>query len=137
LTCENQINIKSKSNKTIVLGPFPALCLALMRTMVDDLPCVSVSRIRPDDTPPPALLSSLAFSTSVFPRAAAGVFSSAPAAGGAALFGCSRARRRARAVVEDLTKPERAAYVASWLKARLLSEVPARSILRRGMILRI
>ena len=55
-TCENQINIKSKSNYTIVLWPFSALFLALMRTAIDDLPCVSASRmraaglIRPDDT---------------------------------------------------------------------------------------
>jgi hypothetical protein len=117
-----------------------------MRTAIDDLSHVSASRmragglIRPGDTTTtvafaagPSFLVGLQHVR--FPNGAAGVFSSAPAAVAAGPFGFTRAGSPARAVwrpgvfvtgVEDLSRPDRAAHVASRLEPRLLSPSPAR-----------
>jgi hypothetical protein len=119
-----------------------------MRIVIDDLPYVSVSRlraaglIRPDDTT----------ATVAFPAPDAPTFVVAlqhvrfPNNGGWSFFVCP-CGRRARTIrlhngslackhcleagglryrVEDLSRPERAAHVASRLKPRLLSPSPAR-----------
>ena len=145
-TCENQTNIKTKSNYTVFLRPFPALFLALMRTAIDDLPYVSASRmraaglIRPDDTT----------TTVAFPEGPSFLVSLQhvrfPNGGSWSFFICA-CRRRCRTLrlhhsglackhcleakglrykVEDLSRSERATHAASRLKPRLASPSPAR-----------
>jgi hypothetical protein len=136
----------SHNDRAIDLGFFSALCLALMRTVIDDLPRVSASRmraageIRPNDTT----------TTVAFPDAPTFVVALQhvrfPNRGGWSFFVCACGRRcrtirlhdsglackhclEARGLryrVEDLTKSERAAHVASRLKPRLASPAHAR-----------
>ena len=117
-----------------------------MRTAIDDLPSVSASRmraaglIRPND----------ATATVAFPDAHSFVVALQhirfPNRGGWSFFVCACGRRvrtirlhdgglackgcleakGLRYKVEDLSRPERAAHVASRLKSRLLSPSPAR-----------
>jgi hypothetical protein len=116
-----------------------------MRTAIDDLPCVSASRmraaglIRPDDTTAIVAFPEVAFTVPL-------QHVRFPTGGGWSFFVCS-CGRRARTLrlhhgglgckhcleakglryrVEDLTKAERAAHVASRLKPRLDSASPAR-----------
>jgi hypothetical protein len=144
-TCENQINIKPKSNNTIFLRPFLALIFALMRTAIDDLPHVSVSRLRAAGF----IRSNDTTTTVIFPAGDAFTVGLEhirfPNGGGWSFFVCACGRRcrtlrlhgglackhclEARGLryrVEDLSRPERAAHVASRLRERLNSDRPAR-----------
>jgi hypothetical protein len=113
--------------------------------MIDDLPCVSVSRLRaageilPDDTTAtvafpdgPSFLVGLQHVR--FPNGGSWSFFLCPCGsrcrtlrlhGGLACKHCLEAKGL-RYRVEDLSKPERAAHVASRLKSRLTSASPAR-----------
>jgi hypothetical protein len=117
-----------------------------MRIVIDDLPCVSVSRMRaeglihPDDAAAtvafpagPSFLVGLQHRR--FPNGGGWSFFLCPCGrrcrtlrlhqGGLACKHCLEAKGL-RYRVEDLTKPERAAHVASRLKPRLASASPAR-----------
>ena len=141
-----KINISYKSNNTVFLRPFPALFLERMRTAIDDLPHISASRmraaglIRPDDTTAivafpdgPSFL--VALQHIHFPNRGGWSFFVCACGrrcrtlrlhqGAPACKGCLEAKGL-RYRVGWLSKPERAAHVASRLKPRLLSPSPAR-----------
>jgi hypothetical protein len=123
-----------------------------MRRTIDDLPVVGVSRLRASG----AICSGDATTTVSFPDGHSFVVGLShlrfPNRGGWSFFVCLCGRRcrtlrlhqgglsckgclEARGLryrVEDLARPERAAHVASRLKARLMSEVPARLNPRPG-----
>jgi hypothetical protein len=116
-----------------------------MRTVIDDLPCVSASRLRaageilPDDTTatvtfPDGSSFLVGLQHRRFPNGGGWSFFVCPCGrrcrtlrlhGGLACKHCLKARGL-RYRVEDLSKLERAAHVASRLKPRLLSPSPAR-----------
>jgi hypothetical protein len=123
-----------------------------MRTAIDDLPCVSASRLRAA-----GLIGSHDTTAAVvFPAAPAFLVALShlqfPNRGGWSFFLCPCGRRartlrlhngslacgrclRARGLryrVEDLSKPERAAHAASRLKPRLASDTPVRLNPRPG-----
>jgi hypothetical protein len=129
-----------------------------MRTAIDDLPCVSASRlraaglIRPSDTTAAvAFPAGDAFTVGLqhirFPNGGGWSFFLCPCGrrcrtlrlhGGLACKHCLEAKGL-RYRVEDLTKPERAAHVASRLKARFaaparLNPRPGRRLDRRGRL---
>ena len=116
-----------------------------MRVAIDHLPFVSASRmraageIRPEDKTTAVTFGEVSFTVGLslvrFPNRGSWSFFICDCGrrcrtlrlfeGKTACKGCLEAKGL-RYWVEDLTKPERAAWVASRLKARLLSEVPAR-----------
>jgi hypothetical protein len=118
-----------------------------MKTVIDHLPFVSASRmraageIRPEDKTAIVRFGEVSFTVGLslvrFPNRGSWSFFICACGrrcrtlrlfeGKTACKGCLEAKGL-RYWVEDLTKPERAVWVASRLKARLLSEVPARLI---------
>jgi hypothetical protein len=116
-----------------------------MKTAIDHLPFVSAARmraagdIRPEDKMAIVRFGEVSFAVGLslvrFPNRGSWSFFICACGrrcrtlrlfeGKTACKGCLEAKGL-RYWVEDLTKPERAAWVASRLKARLLSEVPAR-----------
>jgi len=122
-----------------------------MRTAIDDLPCVSASRLRAAGKIVPDMKAAtvsfpdgpsflVALSHLQFPNGGGWSFFLCPCGrrcrtlrlhGGLACKHCLEARGL-RYRVEDLTKPERAAHVAFRLKARLAGVAPARLNPRPG-----
>jgi hypothetical protein len=125
-----------------------------MKAAIDHLPFVSASRmraageIRAEDRTAVVRFGDLAFTISLslvrFRNLGSWSFFLCPCgrrcrtlrlcAGGLGCKGCLEARGL-RYRVEDLTKPERAAHVASRLKARLAGAAPARLNPRPGRML--